>query len=489
MDPLLCDEDGHGHISDTHGGEAPSSRVDARGQRPLSDRSSIGPSPLHAVFASPAFPLASGSERVAGLSATGSRRHSAFASTSPAKPPLAPPVLQVAQANPLSEVKSGIDYSHAFSRRRSRLVDNKLLRHAREFAGHVILCGPGLEDHLAEVLLPLATESFAPIVVLYPLEEANADAASILLELGLPAAAFGKVHMVDGSSINYKDLERAGITTAAVCIVLASGSSHSELDLAAGMSADLDEGGAASINSLAEIEALFTVCIIESKYPACRVLLEVASSNAMRYLAYKPYEDTLPRQLWPQYAAGRSFISSALGNLLVQAYYNPSLVPVLTKLIDPRGEAIRTQAAVTADMEDEDSSPAAGASRKRESFAGFIRQSKPKPAPGSAGTPRGTSSTNSLPLFPENGHAMHMAVPSIFVGHRFGDLFTELSLTRGVLVLGVYRSSSVHDSPLPYIITNPSTKMKLHAEDLLLVLVGDDLMGAAHRATNPAIAS
>lgn len=66
----------------------------------------------------------------------------------------------------------------------------------------------------------------------------------------------------------------------------------------------------------------------------------------------------------------------------------------------------------------------------------------------------------------------HMVVPEPFVGKRFGDLFVELILSRSILCIGVYRSPLVHSAPLPYVVTNPSPKMRLHRDDRLYVLVG-----------------
>lgn len=66
----------------------------------------------------------------------------------------------------------------------------------------------------------------------------------------------------------------------------------------------------------------------------------------------------------------------------------------------------------------------------------------------------------------------HMLVPEQYIGKRFGDLFVELILSRSILCLGIYRSALVHGAPLPYVVTNPSPKMRLHHDDRLYVLVG-----------------
>jgi hypothetical protein len=248
---------------------------------------------------------------------------------------------------------------------------------------------------------------------------------------------------------------------------------------------------------------------------------QARDSGSLRYLAYKPHDDTLPRQLWPQFASGRVYISSSLSSLLCQSYYNPSLVPILAKLIDPAGEAMLTRQTVPASATGEGASesgsqapstagaPAGGAPSAPAALrspAGTLRHIRaslaavdaaalkdgmaspshaPPPAAGGGGTGGQTArgggggGGGADIRYLENAHLTHMRVPTAYVGRRYGDLFIELVLTRNMLPLALYRSNTVHHAPLPYVVTNPPPAMRLSEEDRLMVLVGDDVLQSA----------
>jgi voltage-gated potassium channel Kch len=349
----------------------------------------------------------------------------------------------------------------------------RLLESAHHLQGHVILCGPGIHSHLSTVLEPLCHLSRSPIVVLAPLSSYGADISvtTILSDMGLDGHLTENVYFVDGKCVNHQDLERAGIARAAVAAVIATSSEPGSEDAVSAL--DLGDVGSSSVPSEAEMEALFSVCVIEAQFPQCRVLLEVVDAGAMKYLLHKPNDDSLARQLWPQYASGRTFVSSSLSNLLVQAYYNDSLIPVLCKLIDPFGKIVKTQQVISPVDEGYVDLARRKTIRRNSLFSAGARRASLLAATVHA------KPEDSRLGHPENNHLVQMKVPHVFVGCRYGDLFSELVLTKGMVLLGLYRSASVHTAPLPYIVTNPSAKLKLHAEDLLLVLCGDRVMAAA----------
>lgn len=185
------------------------------------------------------------------------------------------------------------------------------------------------------------------------------------------------------------------------------------------------------------------------------MLVEVPDAGFMRYLGYKPHDDALPRALWPQFASGRVYVSSGLSNLLVQSYYNASLVPILSKLLDPSGIAVTAQHTIapkpTVDADDEGDAPDDDDDADTQMRAARTR-------------------VRLRQVYPENGYTMHLRVPSAFVARRFGELFMELILTRGMLAVAVYRAAAAHGAPLPYVITNPPASLRLHEEDHILVL-------------------
>jgi hypothetical protein len=270
----------------------------------------------------------------------------------------------------------------------------------------------------------------AAVLVLHPL---NVPAPA------LPQPACRNVAYMVGSALELDDLRGAGVGRASVAVVLANPEEAAEQEAGGGGTA-----AAAALN--ADIEAVFTVCVIEANFPGCRTLVEVVANDSMRFLNFKPSADHVPHMLWPQYACGRVYMSSTLDTLICQSFYNEALIPVLGRLITGRktfGDAALGAAA-------------GGGTASGEPLAA---------APGG---------------YVENANVMQLRVPAPYRRRPYRDLFMELLLTRGILPLGLYRSHAVHaGAVLDYVLTNPSPDLVLHPADRVFVLVGDRLLQQA----------
>lgn len=315
------------------------------------------------------------------------------------------------------------------------LPHTRIVLDAGELSGHIILCGAAaMSSALPHFLRYLRASSVKPVLVLHP------DAGDpVPIPHDLP-----NVFFMSGSSLDLEDLARAGANTASVAVVLANPEEAAEAAMYGG-----SDGPDAGLGSLSgDIESVFTVCVIEANFPSCRTLVEVVDNESMRFLNFKPVDDGLPHALWPQYCAGRVYTASMLDTLLCQAFYNPSLVPVLKRLIGG-------SSADDEEADDEDSDEPAEAK-----------------LPGARPHER----------YEQHCHVVQMRVPLPYRHRPYRDLFMELMLTRNMLPIGVYRCQEVHKGALlNYVVTNPPANMLLHEEDKVFVLVGEKLLAEATR--------
>lgn len=295
--------------------------------------------------------------------------------------------------------------------------------------GHVVVCGE-VDDGLMYLLERLRVETATPIVVLHP--------HPLPPTLPLRPSAAHDIFFVQGSTLHVPDLERAGLPTASVALITA----RAEEDPEAGF---LLEDATSS-----DLEAVFTTCVCESSFPHCRLVVEMLDPDNMRFMNYAPTRDSIPRALWPQYACGRVFTAWALDTLLCQAFYNPTLIPVITRFVKGKPD----------ERDGADDREASGDERR--SSHTVLR------GPGSV-----------VVRVEEHSHFIQMQVPLPYINRHYKDLFSELMLTRGILPLGLFRTNHMKQSLLPYVIANPTPLTVLHPEDRLLVLCSDDLLTRA----------
>lgn len=307
---------------------------------------------------------------------------------------------------------------------------------ASGLSGHIVLCGASAASSALPVFVKyLRAITDKPVVVLHPL--LNAPPA-------LPQPECRNVAFVVGSALELADLEAAGMARASVGVVLANPEEAAEQE-AVGMTSS------SMVGLNADIEAVFTVCVIEANFPTCRTLVEVVDNDSMRFLNFKPSADHVPHTLWPQYACGRVYMSSTLDTLICQSFYNEALIPVLGRLITGSRAFTEEEVELAAQLSAEES-----------------------------------DSTSRSGAWVENANVMQLRVPAPYRRRPYRDLFMELLLTRSILPLGVYRSHSVHRGALlDYVLCNPAPDLILHPSDKLFVLVGNKLVKEAYANLTP----
>jgi len=195
-----------------------------------------------------------------------------------------------------------------------------VVKDARCLSGHIVVCG-NTSENLSLFIYPLRRESVAPVLVLH-------DGAD-LPELKLPPRMLRNVFFLRGSPLSVRDLDRAGMQSASVAVVLANpaGTSNKE---------ESSQSQDALSGAVADLEAVFTTCIMEERFKACRLVVEILEPESMKFMSSSPGRGLLPTAMWPQFACGRVFTAAALDTLLCQAFYNPALIPVMQRLITGR---------------------------------------------------------------------------------------------------------------------------------------------------------
>lgn len=310
----------------------------------------------------------------------------------------------------------------------------QVIPNAEGLSGHIVLCGASAVSSALPVFVQyLRATTDKAVLVLHPL---NVQAPV------LPQPACRNVAYMAGSALELDDLRAAGLQRASVAVVLANPEEAAEQEAGG--------GGTAAAALSADIEAVFTVCVIEANFPGCRTLVEVVDNDSMRFLNFKPSADHVPHTLWPQYACGRVYMSSTLDTLICQSFYNEALIPVLARLITGRKDFGSMHAHQP--LQDAQQTPTRGAQ----------------------------SAAAQRDEYVENANVMQLRVPAPYRRRPYRDLFMELLLTRGILPLGLYRSHAVHTGAvLDYVLTNPSPDLVLHPADRVFVLVGDKLIQQA----------
>lgn len=272
--------------------------------------------------------------------------------------------------------------------------DIRVVDDASFMMGHVVLCGN--VRGLPQFVFPLRSSSNVPVVILAPT---------------LPELAPGvlgnckNVFYVAGAAINVKDLLRAGIESASVCIILARNSGD-EVVSAQGFHGDLDD----VVDIARDVETIFTVCMVESSFP-CRTLVEIVDAESMKFLAHKPQDDDVPSSMWPQFCAGQVYLATTLDTLMCQTFYNKSMLSLLVRLIS-------TTAGVDADV-------------------AVQRPSMTMLGGGDLVGESDARETDSASSYVENANVVQMRVPTPYINREYRDLFMELVLTRSVLPLGL----------------------------------------------------
>ncbi|CAM9252440.1 unnamed protein product, partial [Phaeothamnion confervicola] len=320
---------------------------------------------------------------------------------------------------------------------------------ARHLRGHVVVTGfVPQPSHLAVFLWPLrcAWRNEASRLSVVFMAPSVARLASALERLGRdePRLDLSRVFLLPGQPVSQRDLENAGVATAArLCEAEGGSSSGGGTFVGGGIGSRGGSGGAvggggagggANCNVRRHV-------VVELKHESnIRFLHAHDSATIVGTLSDLGGDSTY---LWPKFAAGAAYLDSALDALLAQAFHRPSRIALLERI---------------------------------------LRLGVGNGHPGSArrygGGANGGSGGGTAGIDDEDGDGtarevgVHMIdVPLELVRYSFGELFQQLAAPPfRAIALGLYRPRGTRQSPEPYVYTGCRADTVLREGDRVYVL-------------------
>jgi hypothetical protein len=231
-------------------------------------------------------------------------------------PPAAP--LPVETGDPPSGVSNKLLAQKYLIRKESSVKQSVFfIDSAASLQDVILVCGfdAGLFDFLKPLRLKRLVCQPSPIVIIS--RTRPKDWRSLAL--------FQNVFFVTGSPLEPVDLLRAGVMNARNAVILCSSGIQSS-----------------SAEHLMDAEAIFTFQGIIKINPKCECVVELVSSHSVSYLQSGHIEnERLPFSagvdgslLSPVYARGSAFVPVVLHRLTCQAYYNKSLLKMLSSFFN-----------------------------------------------------------------------------------------------------------------------------------------------------------
>jgi len=278
---------------------------------------------------------------------------------------------------------------------------------------HIILCGKffGLRSFVE----PLRKVTDQPVVVLHP--EPLAEEDQVAME------ELTNVYYHQGNPLLLDDLVAAGGGTCEAVIIFSDYTSYF-----------FSPTGGHTTDTF----AVFVASSIDANFN-CRWCIELVDGSSMRFLSERPVCVLDPHSLYPQYCAGRVYLANIFDSLMAQAFYNDSLIEIITTLING------------GDVSDE-----LGAAPRE--FVVLATSEK--------------AVVDQVTVSPTERSVLHMVeVPQAYVGRTYCDFFFDLMLNHHCLSLGLYCGVTPEgDNTLPFVFSNPPQKTLLHKNDKVYIL-------------------
>lgn len=255
-------------------------------------------------------------------------------------------------------------------------------------------------------------------------------------ELWHRISIFEGVLIVRGSPLEENTLRRVGIFRAKKVIVLADGS---------------QPNGSSSkkigLEALVDSDAIFSYQCVKRMNPTAQIVIEIVNQSSISYIDLDMVGDEKQYMFTPQFACGTLFTTTILDSLVCQAFYNPNIIKVVSKLIadiDPQQTRI---------LKAQGMAELASTYSATESASGDC-----------------TSLDNI-----ETSCLYHMSIPEKLTVKTYGALFEHLS-AQGIIPLGLYRGVlagmvfGAMQNKTPYVFTNPDKDTVLYTCDRVFVL-------------------
>jgi hypothetical protein len=234
--------------------------------------------------------------------------------------------------------------------------------------GHIIICG--LCQNLIDFIKPLRSKSlpknYLPSIVIL-----NKDLPDD--KLWNTIAFFEQIYLVQGDCMNIIDLRRAGILSAKRVVILTPSiheinqfivgkeinnlrNSNNNDDEENSLKSQYNEARKLTKQEedLLDAKSIFTYNLISKIKKEIFIIIELINPNNVSFLNNKNRRNNdeylfikagLNIDATASFASGEIYYSSIMDNLITQAYYNPSLLSVLKKLIV--GESLKKKGLLT----------------------------------------------------------------------------------------------------------------------------------------------
>ena len=288
---------------------------------------------------------------------------------------------------------------------------------------HFLIVAKSL-DSLPELIKPLRAKYLGkcvPIVILSPNEMKRSAWANLSM--------MSSIFFVRGSGLEENDLIKCGVYKASRIVVLAE--YHEKTD------------NLIANESLVDADAVFIYHFVKRMNKKAKVCVEMVHPTNIGYLDTKSAKGSLAHgyKISPQFAAGELFTTTALDNLCCQAFYNPMMIRVLTKLIGGADYKEDGELGVDTLLTSE-----------KENIKGKKKSS-------------GLHNIVSSTLY-------QIPIPALET-RTYGSLFQHL-ISQGMIPIALYRGVSTNLSPrmnhMPYVFTNPQIETEVFSCDQVFVL-------------------
>jgi hypothetical protein len=357
----------------------------------------------------------------------------------------------------------------------SDVIIKKSLRDEMPFIKHHIIIVYKGNINLYDLIYPLRAKNLGDVKVIVLLVSGE-----ISSELWYRISMFESIYIVRGSPLEEKNFRRAGIFDACSVIVLADSSDN------------------ASSDTLVDSEAIFTYQCAKRMNSNAHVVVEIVNTNNINYLNTEHIDDEIETnyKFTKQFAAGHLFTTSLLDCIICQAFYNPSIVNVMNKLLSGGHEIDHHEMRKTATKKMVDFEVGGGESTSISSSSSSSAQQQGRD------TTRLSMITDSKKLHfaqklcktksvtpPQKvieGDCSRVASSCLYQMNldyypeykgikSYGKLFEALAKV-GIVPIGIYRGLlnnmkfGTMSNTMPYVYTNPDKDTELFSTDRIFVL-------------------
>ena len=318
-----------------------------------------------------------------------------------------------------------------YMRTKPAILDNCLIH------GYVTTEVPNIDDHiiiasrdleyLYDLILPLRSKEAGPcryIVLLTPTEMSD--------EVWRKISQFEGILYARGSSLEEKDLRRAGIYRCRQIVVLADGGNK------------VPSNGRRKDKGLVDVDAVFTYQLVKRMSDRTNVILEIVQEENIAYIdpEHNTSQSSENFKFYPQFAAGRLFNPTLLDTLLIQSYYNPDLINLMNAMLG-------------IDMDNKKNGE--GGSEIRQPFKASDMKKNP------------SRFINSV----ESSSLHQVSIPDGLSTMTYGAMFQYFSKHHVLpvgLLRGVSHTNKAKGNKMEYVVANPAPDTELETTDKVFVL-------------------